>query len=511
MAPTLRELLDHPRLGLTLLVAGEGLDRTVRWVHASDLADPTPFLEPGLVLLTTWLLPRDEAATDAYVAALRAAGLVGLGFGYDATPRQPGCPPALVAAARRHGMPLFEVPVATPFIAVMRAVADAVAAQEHARARELQRAAQELTRAAAADDGARRVVMRLARAVDGWAVLVSPAGRAVHASPHQAVRRLPALADDIARLVRGGPHSSASLGVDGSPVLLQTLGIDRVRGLLAVGRGTASLPGAETFDPQARAIVDTAASLLTIRLERSRAQYAAERAVHDAVLALALAGRVTEAATVFERLGEQLPAGPLRLHLVAGPPEGHDALIRAVAAAAAQSREVQLSAGTADGHLAVIAPAEGALEAALPALAAQADAAVGSSAAHDDDGLQPAIEEARQALDAAHGSTPGPPRRHVRFDDLTRGRLLGLLGQDRLRTWADHVLAPLGDADRETLRAWLAHSTSVQETATTLGVHRNTVRQRLERIRELLDGDLDDPVQRAELLLALHTPPASSG
>ena len=36
------------------LVAGEtGLDRSVRWVHISELADPTPWLSGGELLLTT--------------------------------------------------------------------------------------------------------------------------------------------------------------------------------------------------------------------------------------------------------------------------------------------------------------------------------------------------------------------------------------------------------------------------------------------------------------------------
>src|SRR5690606_30210970 len=57
-APTLRALLRRRELRLRLVsdeadLAPGALDRPVRWVHSSDLADPTPFLSEGLALLTT--------------------------------------------------------------------------------------------------------------------------------------------------------------------------------------------------------------------------------------------------------------------------------------------------------------------------------------------------------------------------------------------------------------------------------------------------------------------------
>ncbi|MDQ6822701.1 MAG: PucR family transcriptional regulator ligand-binding domain-containing protein, partial [Actinomycetota bacterium] len=50
---TLRDLLRDLELRLH---AGEGgLDLPVRWVHISELADPTPWLSGGELLLTTGL------------------------------------------------------------------------------------------------------------------------------------------------------------------------------------------------------------------------------------------------------------------------------------------------------------------------------------------------------------------------------------------------------------------------------------------------------------------------
>lgn len=57
---------------------------------------------------------------------------------------------------------------------------------------------------------------------------------------------------------------------------------------------------------------------------------------------------------------------------------------------------------------------------------------------------------------------------------------------------------------RMTLLAWLRHRGSVGEVAEQLHVHRQTVRYRMTRLRELLGDDLDDPEARLELELALR-------
>ena len=72
---------------------------------------------------------------------------------------------------------------------------------------------------------------------------------------------------------------------------------------------------------------------------------------------------------------------------------------------------------------------------------------------------------------------------------------------------AERRLAPLADATPaqrerllETLGAWLLHHGSVPDVARAIHVHPQTVRYRLNQLRELF-GDLDDPDARFELLL----------
>src|SRR5919107_846903 len=99
------------------LVAGEaGLENALRWVHISELEDPTPWLSGGELLLTTGMGLGDAAAQRAYVERLADHGLAGVGFGvgfgHDAVPA------ALAETAAARGLPLFCVPYEVPFLAV---------------------------------------------------------------------------------------------------------------------------------------------------------------------------------------------------------------------------------------------------------------------------------------------------------------------------------------------------------------------------------------------------------
>src|SRR5690349_9097968 len=172
MALTLRDLVSTPELGLRLLAEGPDVDRPVTWVHVSELRDPTPFLSGGELLLTTGLTMDGDVDVNSYVRRLAEAGVVGLGFGTGLSHAE--VPADLIAAARRHGLPIIEVPRQTPFIAISRAVSAAVAAAEYAVVTRTFSAQQALTKAALATTGPDRLVRLLARQVLGWVVLLDP-------------------------------------------------------------------------------------------------------------------------------------------------------------------------------------------------------------------------------------------------------------------------------------------------------------------------------------------------
>ena len=124
MTMTVQELLDRPRLQLTLVGGASGLDREITWAHASDLPAPWDWLGPGELLLTNGT--GIGASADAQVhfagqlARIGASGLVmGLGTG--------GAPvtPELAARAGELDLPVLTVPYSIRFSDIARAVAGA--------------------------------------------------------------------------------------------------------------------------------------------------------------------------------------------------------------------------------------------------------------------------------------------------------------------------------------------------------------------------------------------------
>ena len=111
---TVRDVLAD--VEVTLLAGEDALDAPVRWVHISELADPTPFLSGGELLLTTGLALDTPKRQRDFIATLADHGLAGLGFGVGFSHDE--VPPALVEAARAAGFPLFCVPYELPFIAI---------------------------------------------------------------------------------------------------------------------------------------------------------------------------------------------------------------------------------------------------------------------------------------------------------------------------------------------------------------------------------------------------------
>ncbi|RSS65964.1 PucR family transcriptional regulator, partial [Streptomyces sp. WAC07061] len=114
--------------------------------------------------------------------------------------------------------------------------------------------------------------------------------------------------------------------------------------------------------------------------------------------------------------------------------------------------------------------------------------------------LATAAAQARRALARAEAART-PLSRH------TDPGFAGLVGEEEARAHAEALLEPLSPALRDTLRGWLAHHGSWDRSAAALGLHRNTVRQRVARCAALLDRDLDDPDTRMELWFALRRLP----
>lgn len=132
-------------------------------------------------------------------------------------------------------------------------------------------------------------------------------------------------------------------------------------------------------------------------------------------------------------------------------------------------------------------------------------------------GIQQSHREAKQALligRRLHGAG-----QIMRFDDLGVYRLIFAAEQlPELREFHDEALSPLVEYDLAhgadliaTLRAFFDAKCGPKEAASLLGVHRNTVLYRLERIHAITGLDLDDANVRLRLHLALCVHLAGEG
>ncbi|MER6540517.1 PucR family transcriptional regulator [Streptomyces sp. 900105755] len=522
MPPTLASLVHHSALKLTVRAGEDRLDVPVRWAHASELADPVPYMEGGELLLITALKldAEDPEAMRKYVKRLVGAGVVGLGFAvgvnYD------GIPKALVDAAEHEGLPLLEVPRRTPFLAISKAVSAAIAADQYRAVTAGFAAQRELTRQAL-NAGPEGLLTALAAQVDGWAALYDASGAVVATAPEWAGRRAARLTADVERLrERPAPASSVVGGPDNEDrVELHSLGTGRrPRAALAVGTASA-LGTAERY------AVHSAIALLTLTTERSRSLHAAEQRVGAAVLRMLLAGQPDHARGVAGDLYGGLLDAPFRMIVAdAGGGEVPAGLTEAVESAAARAGEAVLLVPEGE-RLVVLAADGGAAVAACVEYAAAREAArsvpaeqgggedgelvVGLSAPSGPIAAAAAYKQAEQALSVARRRG----RVLVEHEQLASGSVLPLLADDAVKAFADGLLRALYEHDATgrgdlvaSLRAWLSRHGQWDAAAADLGVHRHTLRYRMRRVEEILGRSLDDPDVRMELWLALK---ATSG
>ncbi|MFE3829311.1 PucR family transcriptional regulator [Streptomyces sp. NPDC059092] len=529
MPPTLASLVQHSALHLTVHAGEDRLSTPVRWVHASELPDPVPYMEGGELLLitATTLDAADPGAMRRYVRRLADAGVAGLGFAVGVNYED--IPEALVGAAREADLPLLGVPRRTPFLAISKAVSAALAADQYRAVTAGFEVQRELTRAALSQ-GPAALLERLAAHVDGWAALYDASGAVVAAAPEWAARRAARLTVEVERLgERPAPASAVVGGVDAGDrsggaedrVELQSLGTGRrVRGALAVGTG-AALGTAERY------AVHSAVALLTLTTERSRALQAAEQRLGAAVLRMLLSGQPDHARTVAGDLYGGLLDAPFRLLIAESTPgaasaaaaqEGKEtdhplqALTDAVEAVASRAGEAVLVVPDGEHRLAAVASDGGAVAASMTGYALleaeETGVVIGLSAPTGPIATAGAYKQAEQALSVARRRGMAL----VEHEELAAGSILPLLADDAVRAFAEGMLRALRDHDAKgrgdlvaSLRAWLSRHGQWDAAAADLGVHRHTLRYRMRRVEEILGRSLDDPDVRMELWLALKT------
>ncbi|MFF0748911.1 PucR family transcriptional regulator ligand-binding domain-containing protein [Streptomyces sp. NPDC004267] len=550
----LAALLARRELGLRLLVGpadgADVSDVSLHWVHTSEMADPYPYLLGGELLMTAGVQLTDPAR---FVERVVEAGAAALGFGV--TPVWDTVPPALVEACERLGLPLIEVPPATPFTAVARALWRLMAEARLHELRRVTEAQQSLATAAARPAPVPAVLGALASRLGGRAVLFAPDGTESAAAGREIAPAAARALADLAGVVGPRPGGPASASGDGGGG-----GLRLAAYALGGGDGLTLGVATERREPGDHTIVGVAVVLLSLLTAPHRAADVTARdtalvrlllgaAPQDAATALAPGpwavvharggdGTPFAAAALAAALGTPLadpgiPAAPgdERAEAAAGaalPGTTGAALPRMAGTALPRTAGTALP-GTAGGQAAApaggragartgaatpdaagslpgpaSAPRAGAprtvrlLLPASSAVTAQPGWVLGVSAPAGADALPAADAQAARALRRAE-ATRAPLVRH------RAAGFAGLVDRDEAAAYAREVLAPLAPALAETLRTWLSLHGSWDRTAVAMEIHRNTVRQRIARIGALLGRDLDDADVRMELWFALHS------
>ncbi len=190
---TVRDLAAE--MGLELAAGEEGADAPVRWVHISELPDPTPWLSGGELLLTTGIQLDTETRQREFVRLLAGRHLAGLGFGtgFD----HPRLPEAITDEAVELGFPVFEVPYELPFIALTETAFARLVNEQY---EVLQRGIaihKRLERLVLEERGLDELVRALAAAIGGAVTVLSARGDTMAANVFR--RRLPETAMDHVR------------------------------------------------------------------------------------------------------------------------------------------------------------------------------------------------------------------------------------------------------------------------------------------------------------------------
>lgn len=217
MAITVRNLLEQRSLNLRLAVEGSGatLDSPISWVQVSESADPTTYLEGGELLLTTGLVMPDgtpDAAHREYASRLAEIGARGVGFGLGI--QHEHVPQWLIYQCEAVGLPLFTVPLATPFIAISKTIARGISDDTHRNVERMYRNQQRLLRSVHSLDPVSTIISRLAELIGGWTALLNPAGGIIESSHHTLPVDMDSLSDVLAFSVLGEAKFTVAKGYD---------------------------------------------------------------------------------------------------------------------------------------------------------------------------------------------------------------------------------------------------------------------------------------------------------
>jgi PucR family transcriptional regulator, purine catabolism regulatory protein len=548
---TVRDLISD--LGVRALAGEHGLDLPVRWVHMTELLDPTPWLSGGEVLLTTGMqldTPVRQREFTQRLADRQLAGLgFGIGFGHDHVPD------AVLEVGQEHDFPVFEVPYELPFIAITEAAFSRLLNEQYAVLRRALAAQERLERIVLSERGLDALAAALAALVGASVLVFDGRGELL---VHHAFRR--SLEPDTLAVVKSGVSERSPRGdarpfmpgvEDPSRALALPVAADGApSGEVAAGgatgpRSEAWLVAVKDGEPLSdfdRLTLRQAVTIVALELLRSRVAGDTERRLAGDVLAALLTGGLSGAE--LQRRLEPFGLSERVAAFVLRKPAGGPAAVAQGEAALAAALRAEAAPGlvaTAGELTCALVP--GLDEEELFTLAgrvARAVAAqlrtpveVGVSRALAGTEARRSYHEARCALESLSlaagrgaeangngngGSAPAgvhasmSETRVATYRDLGSFQLLLSLQDDEaLKLFCDSILGAIEQSEghyggelMRSLEAFIEENGQWERAAKRLYCHRHTLRYRIRRVEELTGRDLSSARDRIEFWLALR-------
>jgi purine catabolism regulator len=500
------------------LVAGDlAAERSIRWVHISELEDPTKWLSGGELLLTTGIQLTSAADQRRFVDRLADHDVAGLGLGTGFTHKR--MPKALADHASKRDLPLFEVPYEMPFIAITEKAFTRLVNEQYDVLERGYRVHERLERLVIEGRGLDEIVGSIAQTIGGTAVVQEPTGREIARHPRKAAVGAPALRALSKEVAERGASASMSPFTPDQPELA-----DRSLAVPVPGRrGGSPIAWLAVISDQPplgefeRLCARQAAIAVGLELMRERVVRETERRLAGDLLAEALAGRLDadELAGRLRPFGIGAQAAVLVFE-VDDPPAG-EPVLEAELNRLGVSSLVATTATAGGALLCAVIEADGtdAIETARRARAVLGGdhGAVRAAASRPlpVGSVRRAFHEARCALEATSLADGDAPEVASHHDLGAFTLLLALQDDEALRLYSDGLLEPIEQLEGEyggellrSLEAYIENNGNWERAARELYCHRHTLRYRIRKIEDLTGRDLSRATDRIELWLALR-------
>ncbi|AYF78277.1 PucR family transcriptional regulator [Nocardia yunnanensis] len=497
----LRSLLTMNDLGLRLVTGEDELDRFVRWVVTTDMLDPSRYLSGGEFVLTglQWRLqPEDSEQFVSNIARAKVAALAAGDALFGDAPED------LVAACKKHRIPLFRVEEHIAFATVTETINRRLSS---GRAADLS-AILDRHRQLVSGGGLDSVLDLVHRTLGTRCWVVSSLGRVV-AGP---TRDLPEQVRSAFLSAKRLPHVLSHSQVRYSLFAVDADGTSRIADWFLVFESDY-----KDWPEDRRALIGELAAVVSLERARQDDRQSAEGRLAQELIELIMSeAKPADIVSRLELTGLGLSDRYLAVAATTDSGAVRPGELRAVLREILHDRSPAI--GVVDGEV-ILLVALGdeqalddhihrAIEALEPGLQ-QSRLSVGISGAVDGEGLRGAVEEARYARRMA--AERQQPTSVVRHDELaTHMLLLASVPDEVRRMFRVRLLDPLRVYDQDnradlvhTLETFLEVSGSWTKCADLLHLHVNTLRYRIQRIEELTNRDLSRLEDRVDFFLAL--------